>query len=150
MTKVRDIMSLDAVWVPPETTLQEAARIMRDQDIGFLIIGDNDKLVGALTDRDIAVRGMAAAYHPQVDTVRSIMTQKIRYCYDDQDVEDVCDNMGELRVTRLPVLNQKKRLVGIVSLGDLAQIVEKTRIARAYSRIKRRNGTAAYKRRKAA
>jgi CBS domain-containing protein len=103
----------------PNQTLQEAASVMADADAGVLPVGDNDRLVGMLTDRDIAVRGVAAGRGPDAK-VRDVMSAEVMYCYDDEQIEDVLENMGELQVRRLPVVNRDKRLVGIISLGDLA------------------------------
>jgi len=103
----------------PNQTLREAASVMADADAGVLPVGDNDRLVGMLTDRDIAVRGVAAGRGPDAK-VRDVMSAEVMYCYDDEQIEDVLENMGELQVRRLPVVNRDKRLVGIISLGDLA------------------------------
>ena len=93
---------------------------MKDLDVGALPVCENDKLVGVVTDRDIAVRSVAAGHNPQDDHVQDVMTRGIVYCFDDQDVRDAARIMHEKQVRRLPVLNRNKRLVGIVSLGDLA------------------------------
>ncbi len=135
MTLVRDVMSREPKWIRPETTLCEAARTMRDYDIGFLLVGENDRMVGVVTDRDIAVRAVAEGFHPQSDTVRSVMTPGPYYCYDDQSAAQICENMAFIKVRRLPVVNREKRLVGVVSLGDLAQVCEEKKLAIAFCRI---------------
>ncbi|GJL86220.1 MAG: inosine-5-monophosphate dehydrogenase [Micavibrio sp.] len=135
MTQIRDVMSRDFKWVPPETTLRDAARIMRDNDVGFLPIGENDRMVGIITDRDITVRAVAEGFHPQSDTVRSVMTPGPFYCYEDQNVAEICDNMSFIKVRRLPVVSRDKRLVGVVSLGDLAQICQKAQTGDALRQI---------------
>ena len=121
MAQIKDVMSSTAQFITPETTLQEAAQIMAEQDLGFLPVGENDRLVGMVTDRDITVRATALGRQPNEAVARDVMTPKTYYCYDDQTTEEVCENLAEIQVRRLPVVNRDKRLVGIVSLGDLAQ-----------------------------
>jgi len=117
--RVSECMTRAVRIADPNQTLQEAASVMADADAGVLPVGDNDRLVGMLTDRDIAVRGVAAGRGPDAK-VRDVMSAEVMYCYDDEQIEDVLENMGELQVRRLPVVNRDKRLVGIISLGDLA------------------------------
>ena len=119
--QVSKVMTRDAECVRPDTTVQEAARKMRDLDVGPLpVCGDNDRLVGMVTDRDIAVRAVADGQDTRTTQVREVMTPDIIYCYEDQDVGEAARLMKENQVRRLVVLNRDKRLVGIVSLGDLA------------------------------
>jgi CBS domain-containing protein len=118
--KVKDVMTTEVNLVAPDTSLFDAAKIMRERGIGILPIGENDRLVGMLTDRDIVVRGIASNRDMKRTAVRDVMSAKILYCYDDQSVEEACANMGSSQVRRLPVVNRDKRLVGIVSLGDIA------------------------------
>jgi CBS domain-containing protein len=117
--KVNEAMSADVRIARPSQTIQEAARMMAEIDAGALPVGDNDELVGIITDRDIAVRAVAAGKAPDTP-VREIMSPEARYCFDDEDIDQVARNMGTLKVRRLPVVNRKKRLVGIISLGDVA------------------------------
>jgi CBS domain-containing protein len=117
--KVREAMTLDVRLVKPDQPIREAAKLMGELDIGALPVEENDRLVGMITDRDIAVRAVAAGRGPDT-AVREVMSGEIKYCYEDQSVDEVTQNMGELRIRRLPVLNREKRLVGILSLGDLA------------------------------
>ena len=119
--QIKDVMSKDYKWIAPETTLAEAATIMKDREIGFLPVGENDRLIGAITDRDIVVRALAGNKDPKIAEVRDSMTPQILYCFDDQSVDEICDNMADIKVRRLPVVNRDKRLVGVVSLGDLSQ-----------------------------
>ncbi|MDD4973008.1 MAG: CBS domain-containing protein [Bacteriovorax sp.] len=105
----------------PNMSLFEAAKKMRDGDFGILPIEDNDRLIGVITDRDIAVRGVAEGLDPNKVQVSQIMTDRVLYCFEDQSLDEVAQNLGENRIRRLPVLNRQKRLVGILSLGDLAQ-----------------------------
>ena len=117
---VREVMTPDVVIASPEDTLQRAAEMMIDIDAGVLPVGENDRLVGMLTDRDITVRAVAANKQPSECKVREVMSPEIKYVYDDESIEDAARNMSSLQVRRLPVLNREKRLVGIISLGDLA------------------------------
>jgi CBS domain-containing protein len=103
----------------PEQTILEAARAMGEIDIGALPVGDDDRLVGMITDRDIAVRAVACNKGPQTP-VRDVMTREVKFCYDDEDAEHVARNMADIQVRRLPVVNRDKRLVGIVAIADLA------------------------------
>jgi CBS domain-containing protein len=121
MTQIKDVMSTNTQFISPETTLQAAAQIMAEQDLGFLPVGENDRLIGMITDRDITVRAIAQGKNPSETTARDAMTQKTYYCYDDQTTEEICTNLAEIQVRRLPVVNRDKRLVGVVSFGDLAQ-----------------------------
>ena len=119
--RVSEAMSRDVCIVDPDQSIQDAAKAMRDLDIGVLPVGEDDRLVGMITDRDIAVRAVAADLRPSTP-VREVMTEDVKYCYEDEDTEHVADNMGEQQLRRLPVLNRAKRLVGILSLGDIAVI----------------------------
>lgn len=119
-TKVNEVMTREVELATPDDTIQTAAKTMADTGAGALPVGENDRLVGMITDRDIAVRAVAAGKSPAQCTVREVMTSEIRYVFDDEEVGDVSRKMGEWQVRRLPVLNRDKRLVGIVSLGDLA------------------------------
>jgi CBS domain-containing protein len=117
--KVREAMTQKVRMANPDLSISEAARIMAENDIGALPVGDDDRLVGVITDRDIAIR--AVAYGKSPDTpVRDVMSKEVLYCFEDEDIEHVAKNMGDVKVHRLPVLNRKKRLVGIVSVSDLA------------------------------
>jgi len=120
MKKIREVMTPHAVCIGPESTLVEAASRMRELDVGALPICENDRLAGMLTDRDIALRGIAESQDPKTVRVRSIMSPGIVYIFDDQDVEEAARLMDVKQIRRLPVLNRDKRLIGIVSLGDLA------------------------------
>jgi CBS domain-containing protein len=117
---VREVMTPDVKVASPDDTLQHAADMMIDIDAGVLPVGENDRLVGMLTDRDIVVRAVARGKAPDSTTVREVMSPEIKYVYDDETVEDAAKSMSKLQIRRLPVLNREKRLVGIVSLGDLA------------------------------
>jgi CBS domain-containing protein len=117
--KVSELMTRDVRVVGPDVTLQHAAETMAKLDAGALPVGEKDQLVGMITDRDIAVRGIAKGMGPKTK-VRDVMTSDVKYCFDDQEVDEATENMGEIQVRRLPVVNRSKRLVGILSLGDIA------------------------------
>ena len=135
MTTIREVMTPAFKFVKPDTTIQQAAEIMRDLDFGFLPVGENDRLVGMVTDRDIAIRSVASGQNPISATVRDIMSPKTYYCYDDQSVDEICDNMAEIKVRRLPVVNRDKRLVGVVSMGDVAQAAHRAKTGDALQEI---------------
>jgi CBS domain-containing protein len=120
MKKVRDIMTSGARCIAPDTTLTEAAKLMGELDVGALPVCHDDRLAGMVTDRDIAVRAVAQGRDPGKTTVRETMTEGIVFIYEDNDVEEAARLFEAKRIRRLPVLNREKRLVGIVSLGDLA------------------------------
>lgn len=115
--KVSDAMTRGAQIARPDETLQQAARRMATEDIGFLPVGDDDRLVGMITDRDIAIRAVAEGRSCETP-VRDIMTRDVKYCFEDEDMDDVVQNMGNIQVRRLPVVDRNKRLVGVVSLAD--------------------------------
>ena len=117
--KVREAMTGDVRVADPERSIREAARLMADQDIGALPVGENDRLVGMITDRDIAIRAVAEGLGPDTK-IRDVMSREVMYCFDDEDIDDAAHNMGDIKVRRLPVLNRDKRLVGIISISDLA------------------------------
>lgn len=125
MKKVNEVMTRDIHIAAPDQTLAEAAAEMAKADIGCLPVGHKDKLVGMLTDRDIVVRAIAKGLGTDT-AVREVMTDNIKYCYDDQDVRDVARNMAELGVRRLPVVNRDKRLVGFIALSNIAQCDDQT------------------------
>ena len=118
--KVREIMTREVTIVSPGDDLRSAAQLMEKKDFGMVPVGQNDRLVGMLSDRDITIRAVARGLAPDKCKVRDVMTKDVKYVYEDESVADVSRNMSQLQVRRLPVLNRDKRLVGIVSLGDLA------------------------------
>jgi CBS domain-containing protein len=117
--QIGEIMSSNVKLGSPNQSIREIARMMAECDCGAVPIGDNDRLVGMVTDRDIAVRAVAQGKSPDTP-VREIMSQGVLYCYVDEDIDDVASNMADVKVRRLPVIDEGKRLVGIVSLGDIA------------------------------
>jgi len=119
MKSVSDVMTGDVFLVTPEQTIAEAALLMREKDVGSVAVHSDDKLVGMLTDRDIAVRAVAENLAPATP-VQEVMSGDIKYCFEDQDVDEVAANMAELEIRRLPVVNRDKRLVGIIALSNMA------------------------------
>jgi CBS domain-containing protein len=119
--RVSEAMTRDVYVANPDETIQQAAIAMAGLDAGVLPVGDDDRLIGMITDRDIAIRAVAGGKGPDA-RVRDVMTTDVKYCFDDQEIEDVTLNMGEIQVRRMPVVDRHKRLVGILSLGDVAVI----------------------------
>src|SRR4051812_20525713 len=119
--KLREIMTPNVECVRPGDTLQEAARKMKSLDVGPMpVCGDNDKIVGMLTDRDIIIRATAEGKDPKTTRVQDAMSEDVIWCYEDQDADEAAELMQERQVRRMLVMSRDKRLVGIVSLGDLA------------------------------
>jgi CBS domain-containing protein len=121
---VSEVMTTSVSWVGPDFTLPEVARRMRAEDIGSVPVAHNDRLVGMVTDRDIVVRAVADGGEIERLTARQVMSADVLYCYDDQSVASVLKNMGDNQIRRLPVVDRQKRLVGVVSLGDLSRAAE--------------------------
>lgn len=137
MQQMKDVMSRGVQVVSPDATLKEAAVLMRDKGIGMLPVGENDRMIGAITDRDIAIRAVAEGKNGEA-TVREVMTNDLVWVYEDDTVEQGASKMSECQIRRLPVVNTDKRLVGIVSLGDFAVEVDDMRLnAEALEEISR-------------
>lgn len=134
--RISECMTRDVRIVDPDETLQQAALAMAEIDAGILPVGKNDRLVGMITDRDIAIRGVAQKRGPDA-RVGDVMSPEVKYCFIDDDTDDVLDNLAEIQVRRLPVLDHDKRLVGIVSIGDLAGNGEPTHVGEALGEIAR-------------
>ena len=133
-------MTRDVRLASPDQTICEAARDMAEIDAGALPVADGDRLVGMITDRDIAIRAIGQGMGPEAK-VRDVMTAEIRYCFEDENVEDVLRNMGDQQLRRLPVLNRAKRLVGIISLCDVAQENRPEPTGEALSQISQPGGS---------
>ncbi len=118
--RISEIMSRDVAIAAPSDSIQKVAQKMAEIDAGFIPVGENDRLVGMVTDRDIVIRAVAKGKAPGRCVARDVMSADVKYCYEDETIEDAARNMATLQVKRLPVLNRDKRLVGILSLGDLA------------------------------
>ena len=119
--QVKQAMSNDVRISNPNQSIREAAAVMAEIDAGVLPVGENDRLVGMITDRDIAIRAVAAGKAPTT-SVREVMSKEVDYCFEDDDIDDVAQRMADAKLRRMPVLNRDKRLVGIVSLGDIAMV----------------------------
>lgn len=121
-SQVREVMTARVTTVRPETTLRQAARIMRDEDIGSIPVVQGEQLLGMVTDRDIVIRALADGDDRILQlTVGDVMTPDVQCCFDDQNVGDVLKEMGDQQIRRLPVVDKERHLVGIVSLGDLSR-----------------------------
>jgi CBS domain-containing protein len=119
--RVKDVMHRGVDWVSPDTPVTELAKLMRDHDVGAIPIGENDRLVGMVTDRDIVCKGLAHdSFDARQATAREVMTATIHCCREDDDLAKAVRHMEELKVRRLPVINKSKRMVGILSLGDVS------------------------------
>jgi CBS domain-containing protein len=120
--KVKEVMHKGVDWVDPDTPVTDLAKLMRQHDIGAIPIGQNDRLIGMVTDRDIVCKGLAEdSFDPRRATARDVMTPGIHCCREDDDLAKAVRHMEELKVRRLPVINKSKRMVGILSLGDVSR-----------------------------
>jgi CBS domain-containing protein len=137
--KVSDVMTSDVQLCTPEDTVEEAAEAMAQLDVGLLPVAEGDYLVGMITDRDLAIRVLGKGRGPDTQ-IKVVMTPDVKYCFEDQDLDSVCWNMGDIQVRRLPVLNRQKRLVGILSLGDIARSHERDATATSLQQISRPGG----------
>jgi len=137
--KVKQAMTSEVRVASPDQTIREAARLMAELDAGALPVAENDRLVGMITDRDIAVRAVAEGL-PADTPISEIMSHEVLYCFEDQALDDVARNMGQVQVRRLPVVNREKRLVGIVSFADLARSEQPTTVGRAVSHVSEPGG----------
>ena len=119
--KVREVMHKGVDWVDPDTPVTDLAKLMRQHDIGAIPIGENDRLIGMVTDRDIVCKGLAEdSFDARRATARDVMTPGIHCCREDDDLAKAIRHMEELKVRRLPVINKNRRMVGILSLGDVS------------------------------
>jgi CBS domain-containing protein len=116
--RIRECMTRDVQLVSPDDTIERAAQMMGSADTGVLPVSDGERLVGMITDRDIAIRGVAEGCGPGA-RVGDVMSQEVKYCFDDAEADEVLVNMAEIQVRRMPVVDHDKRLVGIISLADL-------------------------------
>jgi CBS domain-containing protein len=132
---IKDVMSRDVQVISPDATIAEAARHMRDGDFGMMPVGENDRMIGAISDRDIALRAVAAGLDGKAK-VRDVMSEGIHWAYEDDTVDRAEKLMSEHQIRRLPIVNRDKRLVGILALGDLAlKEPEKASVAEALCEI---------------
>ena len=137
--RVAEVMTQDVRLIEPTQTIRDAARLMAEMDAGIMPVREGDRLVGMITDRDIAVRAVAQGRGPDTP-VREVMTDEVKYCYEDDDTDDVARNMAAIQVRRLPVLTRDKRLVGIISLGDMAVSDEAGKTGEAVAGISQPGG----------
>ena len=119
MQKLKDLMSRDVKIISPDMTIKDAASKMRDGDFGMMPVGEDDRLIGTISDRDIAIRAVAEGKDSGTK-VRDVMSEGVAWAYEDDSVEEAAKIMSERQVRRLPVVDRDKRLVGIVALGDFA------------------------------
>ncbi len=117
---VREAMTQHAEWIGPELSLAEVAQTMRDKGIGCLPVGADDRMVGMITDRDLACRAVADGLNPKTAKAKQVMTKGVTWCFDDDNVENAVRRMEEKKIHHMPVINHQKRLIGILSLSDLA------------------------------
>ncbi|MDB5367683.1 MAG: putative inosine-5-monophosphate dehydrogenase protein [Rhodospirillales bacterium] len=117
--KVSEVMTRDVCLIRGDQPIREAAQMMSEFDVGALPVFEGDRLIGMITDRDITIRGVAEGVGPDAK-VRELMSEQVKYCFEDDNLDQVCENMSDIQMRRLPVMNREKRLVGIVALGDLA------------------------------
>lgn len=118
--KVGEVMHPGVHWIEPGTPVLEVAKIMREQDIGCVPVGENDRLVGMVTDRDIVCRGIAPGRDCSTMAARDVMSSGIIYCRENEELDDAIRIMEQHEVRRLPVINDDKRMIGILSLGDIS------------------------------
>ncbi len=119
--KVKEAMHKGVEWVPPTTPVTKLAELMLKHDIGSIPIGEDDRLIGMVTDRDIVVRGLANGRDPKTLTARDVMTKGVVWCREDEDLDDATRTMELKQIRRLPVINRGKRMVGMLSLGDISE-----------------------------
>ncbi|OGT37807.1 MAG: inosine-5-monophosphate dehydrogenase [Gammaproteobacteria bacterium RIFCSPHIGHO2_12_FULL_37_14] len=116
----KDIMSKKPEFLPPTATLKQAADQMRTHDYGFIPVGESDRLIGAVTDRDITIKAVSEGKDPNKTTLRDVMSKGIHYCFEKDSLEKIVQQMEKLQIRRLVVLNEDKRMTGVISLGDIA------------------------------
>jgi CBS domain-containing protein len=138
---VKDAMHKGVEWVAPDTPVTEIAKLMRDRDIGSVPIGENDHLIGMVTDRDIVCKGLA---DPRFDagraTARDVMTAGIHCCREDDDLGKAMQHMENLKIRRLPVISKSKRMVGILSLGDVSHSAPATLVSQCVKSVSAHHG----------
>lgn len=123
--KIREIMTANVECVPPNLSVTQLAEKMKALDVGFVPVCENDRLMGTVTDRDIVIRGLASGRDINSCTARDVMTNEIFYCFEEDNVKDVAERMRDKEVRRMLILNEQKRLVGVVSIGDVSKVEEK-------------------------
>ncbi|AIT63452.1 CBS domain protein [Coxiella burnetii str. Namibia] len=119
--QVKEVMSKKPAYLPPTSSVKEAAKKMKQLDCGFIPVGENDKLIGTVTDRDIVLHAAAQGKDPGNTALRDVMSEGVEYCYENDDLDEATKRMERKQIHRLIVLNDKKRMTGILSLGDIAR-----------------------------
>ena len=137
--RVSDAMTRDVRVATPGQSIRDVAQMMAEIDAGALPVGENDRLIGMITDRDITLRAVALGKGPETP-VREVMSVEVMYCFEDEDLVHVAKNMGDIQVRRLPVVSRDKRLVGIVSLGDVSQREGLATTGEATASVSKRGG----------
>lgn len=117
--KVEQAMHRGVTWCTPDMPLMEVAQLLRDHDVGAIPVGEDDRLIGMVTDRDITCRGVAGGWDMRTLCARDVMTENIEYCYADENMEQALAHMEQMQVRRMPVLDGERRMVGILSMGDI-------------------------------
>ncbi len=133
--KVKEMMHEGVQWVSPDTPITKIAKTMQKYDIGAVPVGENDRLVGMVTDRDIAVRGLANGKSVGKLTAEDVMTKGVFWCREDDNASDAVHLMESKQVRRLPVINDKKRMVGMLSLGDISHAASQATTAEAMKAV---------------
>ncbi|HLH31277.1 MAG TPA: CBS domain-containing protein [Terriglobia bacterium] len=123
--KVSEIMTTNVECVSPDTGINEIADKMKTLDVGFLAVCENDRIAGTVTDRDVVIRGIAGGRDIKSMKASDIMTKDVHWCFENDDIKDVSEKMRDKEVRRMLILNQSKRLVGVVSIGDISKVEEK-------------------------
>ena len=134
--KVKDVMHKGVEWVGPDTPVTEIAKLMLKYDIGAIPIGENDRLIGMVTDRDIVCKGLAKdGFNPERATARDVMSEGIHCCREDDDLAKAVRHLETLQIRRLPVINKSKRMVGILSLGDVSRAAPDPLLSECVKRV---------------
>jgi CBS domain-containing protein len=123
--KISEIMTTNVECVSPETNISELAQKMKALDVGFLAVCQNDRIAGTVTDRDIVIRGLASSTDIKSMKAADVISKDVHWCYETDDIKDVAKKMRDKEVRRMLILNESKRLVGVVSIGDIAKVEEK-------------------------
>lgn len=121
--KVEQAMHRGVTWCTPDTPLTEVARLLRDHDVGSIPVGENDRLIGMVTDRDIVCRAVASNHDLGSLCARDVMTENIEYCYADENMQQAIEHMEQMQIRRMPVIDGERRMVGMLSMGDVAHAV---------------------------
>jgi CBS domain-containing protein len=133
--QAKDLMTRSVQCISPQTRICDAAQMMKLLDVGFLPVCENDRLIGTITDRDIVLRLVADGRNVTNSKASDIVTNDVFWCYEDQTADEVCDFMSQKEIRRVLILNRNKRLVGVLSIGDLAKRGEDQKAGKAIKEI---------------